>query len=186
MDSSDPDSTELQPLDDETKRQIDLAVEIQIRIIAGAYEKANAYTNLIILAGYAGLFALWQFTKENLSRTQVIVSALLTLTSITIFVLFEIYKAHFTSRQLRQYADIVQQPQNRTSPERLLSAMNSFEAAERAADSFRQILAGGILADNCHRSWRGTGAWLRFRASAGQKITNSNGVSIRNIRRVTF
>src|SRR5229473_781460 len=94
MDSNDP--TELQPLDDEAKRQIDLAVEIQIRIIAGAYEKANAYTNLIILAGYAGLFALWQFTKDNLSRTQVLVSALLTLTSITIFVLFEIYKAHFT------------------------------------------------------------------------------------------
>jgi hypothetical protein len=55
------------------------------------------------------------------------------MTSITIFVLFEIYEAHFTSRQLRQYADTVQQPQNRTSPERLLSAMNSFEAAERAA-----------------------------------------------------
>src|SRR5258708_37946291 len=116
MTSQGPEQSE--HLDDETRRTIDSVVDIQIRIIAGAYEKANAYTNLIILAGYAGLFALWQFTKDYLSRTQVLVSALLTLTSITIFVLFEIYKAHFTSRQLRQYANAVQQPQNRTSPER--------------------------------------------------------------------
>src|SRR5438034_479873 len=87
-----------QPLDEETKRQIDLVVDTQIRIIAGSYDKANAYTNLIILAGYAGLFALWQFTKDNLGRTQVLVSGLLFLISITIFVVFEIYKAHYTSR----------------------------------------------------------------------------------------
>ncbi|HMH44290.1 MAG TPA: hypothetical protein VK557_12450 [Pyrinomonadaceae bacterium] len=133
MNSNDIETTQAQQLDDETRRQIDLAVEAQIRIIAGAYEKANAYTNLIVLAGYAGLFALWQFTKGNLSRMQVLVSALLTLCSITIFVLFEIYKAHYTSRQLRQYANVVQQPENKASLENLVSAMNDFEAAERAA-----------------------------------------------------
>ena len=53
-----------QPVDDETRRNIDLAVDIQIRIIAGAYEKANAYANLIIVAGYAGLFALWQIRER--------------------------------------------------------------------------------------------------------------------------
>ena len=52
MDSNDTPSMEFQPLDDETRRRIDLVVETQIRIIAGSYEKANAYTNLIILAGY--------------------------------------------------------------------------------------------------------------------------------------
>ena len=53
-----------QPMDDETQRNIDLAVDIQIKIIVGAYEKANAYTNLIIVAGYAGLFALWQIRER--------------------------------------------------------------------------------------------------------------------------
>ena len=133
MESNDTPSMEPQLLDDDTKRQIDLVVETQIRIIAGSYEKANAYTNLIILAGYAGLFALWQFTKDHLSRTQSTISALLLLTSIVIFVLFEIYKAHYTSRLLRQYLAVVQQPENRASPERLLSAMNAFESAERVA-----------------------------------------------------
>lgn len=133
MDSNDTPSMEFQPLDDETRRRIDLVVETQIRIIAGSYEKANAYTNLIILAGYAGLFALWQFTRDILSRTQVLTAALLILISIVVFVIFEIYKAHYTSRLLRQYLGVVQQPQNRTSPERLLSAMNTFEDAERAA-----------------------------------------------------
>src|SRR5207237_2098179 len=101
-----------QSIDDETRRNIDLAVDIQIRIIAGAYEKAVAYTNLIIVAGYAGLFALWQITKDNLSRRQVLISAFLIISSITIFVLFEIYKAHYTSRLLRQYAKTVQNSQN--------------------------------------------------------------------------
>jgi hypothetical protein len=133
MDSNDTPSMEFQPLDDDTRRRIDLVVETQIRIIAGSYEKANAYTNLIIVAGYAGLFALWQLTRDLLSRTQVLTAALLILTSIIIFVLFEIYKAHYTSRLLRRYLRVVQQPENRVSPERLLSAMNTFEAAERAA-----------------------------------------------------
>src|SRR6266700_379417 len=133
MNSNDTEARQAQPPDDDTRRQIELVVETQIRIIAGAYEKANAYTNLIVLAGYAGLFALWQFTKDLLSRTQVLTAALLILTSIIIFVLFEIYKAHYTSRLLRRYLRVVQQPEIRVSPERLLSAMNTFEAAERAA-----------------------------------------------------
>jgi len=116
MRSSEDASTSLQPLDDETKRQIDLAIEAQIRIISGVYEKANAYTNLITVAGYAGFFALWQLTKENLTRTQSLVSALLMVVSITIFVIFEIYKAHYTSRLLRQYSEAVQRPENKTSP----------------------------------------------------------------------
>jgi hypothetical protein len=124
---------EPQPLDDDTRRKIELVVETQIGIIAGSYEKANAYTNLVILAGYAGLFALWQFTKDNLTRSQVLVSGLFLLVSIAIFVLFEIYKAHYTAHLLRRYLNVVQQPENRASPERLLSAMNVFEAAERAA-----------------------------------------------------
>lgn len=105
----------------------------RIKIIAGAYEKAIAYTNLIMIAGYAGLVALWQFTKDNLSRREVIITALLTISSLAVFVVFEIYKAHYTSRLLRQYAKTVQDPQNRTSPEGLLLAMKNFEAAERAS-----------------------------------------------------
>src|SRR5258708_28488103 len=100
MTSQGPEQSE--HLDDETRRIIDSVVDIQIRIIAGAYEKANAYTNLIIVAGYAGLFAVWQFTKDNLSRKQTLISALLIIVSLAIFVIFEIYKAHYTSRLLRQ------------------------------------------------------------------------------------
>ncbi|HBB96752.1 MAG TPA: hypothetical protein DC054_15340 [Blastocatellia bacterium] len=131
MTSHDPEQSE--HLDDETRRTIDSVVDIQIRIIAGAYEKANAYTNLIIVAGYAGLFAVWQFTKDNLSRKQTLISALLIIISLAIFVIFEIYKAHYTSRLLRQYGKTVQDPKNKSSPEQLLSAMNEFEAAERRA-----------------------------------------------------
>ena len=133
MSASEKISVEPQPLDEETRRQIDLVVDTQIRIIAGSYEKANAYTNLIILAGYAGLFALWQFTKDALTRSQVLLSGFFLLISIAIFVLFEIYKAYYTSRLLRKYLSVVQDSDNRSSPEKLLTAMNAFESSERAA-----------------------------------------------------
>lgn len=126
-------STRFEPLDDETKRQIDLAIDIQVRIIASAYEKANAYTNLMIIAGYAGFFALWQMTNTYLGKKQTFFSALLMLLSIMIFVLFEIYKAHFSSGLLRRYQQTVQDKENRSSPEILVEKMNQFEAVERNA-----------------------------------------------------
>jgi len=41
---------------------------IFVLYLGASYEKAMAYTNLIVVAGYAGFFALWQITKDYLSR----------------------------------------------------------------------------------------------------------------------
>ena len=123
--------TERNKFDEKTNEALRLFGEHQIEMIAQAYEKASTYTNLVILAGYAGLFALWQFTKEHLSRGQSVWVALLALLSITVFVVYEIYKAYFTNRQLRDYAALFQDPNNTLSGDAVISALKTFDAGTR-------------------------------------------------------
>ncbi|MDD5044657.1 MAG: hypothetical protein PHU91_01065 [Candidatus Omnitrophica bacterium] len=51
-------------------------IERQKQISSHFYQKAISYTNLIILAGYAGIFGLWQHVREILSRQIVVWVAL--------------------------------------------------------------------------------------------------------------
>ena len=72
------------------------------QIIAHNYQSASTYSNLIIIAGYAGLFGVWQFTRTYLSKEETLFIALLALISIFIFAGYEIYKmvssAYFTRK----------------------------------------------------------------------------------------
>jgi len=86
-----------------------------------------AYTNLVIVAGYAGLFALWHLTKEHLSRNQILSAALLLLVSIIVFVLFEVYKAYYSSTALLGYSQIVNRPENQNSLAKLASEIERYK-----------------------------------------------------------
>lgn len=119
--------------DDKTMGALHLFGDSQIKMIAEACEKASAYTNLVILAGYAGLFALWQFARDHLSRGQTIWVAFLLLISIAIFVIYEIYKAYFTTRLLRDYSRVFQDPGNTASASAIIKAMNAFDAEKKGA-----------------------------------------------------
>jgi len=66
--------------------------EKQKDLLAETYNRAMAYTNFIMVGGYAGFFALWGLTKEYLSKGQVYWSALFILISIGSFVVFEVFK----------------------------------------------------------------------------------------------
>ena len=63
-----------------------------IKLASAMYDKAIAYTNLVIMAGYAGFFGLWSITKDNLTPKHVLWSALFILISISSFVTFETVK----------------------------------------------------------------------------------------------
>jgi hypothetical protein len=57
----------------EEKQQKDVAekiIEAQIKIITASYDRAVAYTNVIVVAGYAAFFGLWTLTKPYLCKTQ--------------------------------------------------------------------------------------------------------------------
>jgi hypothetical protein len=76
------------------------AVELQKEVLSASFNQAQAYTNIVLGAGYAGFFAVWAFTREQLTAPQALWSALLVAISLLSFVLFEVYKARYVSRLL--------------------------------------------------------------------------------------
>ena len=82
-------------------------IEQQKQILAHIYEKAAAYTNLIMVGGYAGLFAVWQFTRHSLSTTVTLFIAVLAMTSLICFVGFEVYKNVTTSLFLLRLGRVI-------------------------------------------------------------------------------
>jgi hypothetical protein len=83
-------------------------VEVQKELLSASFSQAQAYTNIVLGAGYAGFFAVWAFTRDYLSDLQVLWSALLMSFSLIAFVAFEVYKSFFTSRTLLGLAETVQ------------------------------------------------------------------------------
>lgn len=71
-------------------------VEKQRDLVAGTLstymDKGMAYTNLLMVAGYAGAFTVWSFTKDELPRRAEVAVALLLTMSLVGFVSYEVYK----------------------------------------------------------------------------------------------
>lgn len=74
-----------------------------IKIQSAMFDKANAYTNIIIAAGYAGTFAIWTQVSSLLSVRQRAWTGCLLLLSITMFVLWEVAKMVLVGIQAHQY-----------------------------------------------------------------------------------
>ena len=53
-------------------REAAVFADAQLKIVTAYFEKSIAYTNFMLFGGYAGFFGLWQFTKEFLSKQQVL------------------------------------------------------------------------------------------------------------------
>jgi hypothetical protein len=100
----------------ERARAAEAAIEAQIRITAATFDKSAAYTNLILLAAYAGFFGLWQLTKEYLTASLALWSALLMLISVVTFVFFEVVKMAIVQRNFFQRAAVLRQPEVRSDP----------------------------------------------------------------------
>lgn len=66
---------------------------------AKVFEKASAYTNIIILAGYAGGFTIWSSTKAQLGDKANIWVATLLGFSLLVFIGWEIFMMILRSRQ---------------------------------------------------------------------------------------
>lgn len=87
-------------------------LEAQKELTAHAFGQAQAYTNVILVVGYAGFFAIWSFVKADMTRAQVFWSGLLIALSLTAFILWEIYGAFYRSRSLLSLARAVNDPSN--------------------------------------------------------------------------
>lgn len=73
----------------------------QKEIVVASYEQSKSYSNIIIFGGYAGLFAVWNFTKNDLEQWQSITVGLLAILSIMIFVVFELASAWLRGSQVK-------------------------------------------------------------------------------------
>jgi len=105
----------------------------QQKLVATSYDKAAAYTTVIVFGGYAGFFALWQLSKEYLSREQTLWSALLILVSLLSFVLFEVVKMVLVTRDLIRRAGALDLPGIRNDLPRLLAVLTELDQGQIAA-----------------------------------------------------
>jgi hypothetical protein len=114
-------------------------LEAQKELLSAAYSQAQAYTSLILGAGYAGFFAAWGFTRDQLSAPQILWSALLVTLSLMSFVLFEVYKSFYVSRALLALGRTVQ------DPAQFPQLLENWKAERRDADiRFGRIWAGSF------------------------------------------
>lgn len=79
-------------------------LENTIKIITAVYSSARAYTNVVIIAGYAAFFAAWGFLRNDISHRASLFALLLMMVSATVFVFFEIGKMIWSSLSIRRYS----------------------------------------------------------------------------------
>ena len=55
------------------ERQKNETIDTLTKVMSGAYSQAMAYTNVVIIAGYAAAFTIWNFTRAYLPESTVFV-----------------------------------------------------------------------------------------------------------------
>lgn len=86
-------------------------IEAHERLVTSSFDKAQAYSQVIFSIGYVGIFAASGFTKEYLTREEILWSALLACISIVFFVLFEVFKMFISSRTILQLRNAIRNPE---------------------------------------------------------------------------
>ena len=74
------------------------------------YDKASAYTKLIMGLGYGGFFVAWSGTRPHLSPKLLVSSALLVTMSLVLYIVFEICQAMIGSYLSIEFAKTVDKP----------------------------------------------------------------------------
>ena len=92
------------------ERERDERVEVLIRVTSAQYDKAMAYTNLIILAGFAGFFAVWSSMKDHLSSMEMFASALCITISLTAFIFWEVLGMLVRSKSMKAVLLVLNAP----------------------------------------------------------------------------
>lgn len=84
------------------------AIENQKQLLAHLYQRSSAYTQLIIVAGYASFFTVWQLTKSYLSKPVVMFTGICILLSVSVFVLYEVWKMISNALLLRSLSILLE------------------------------------------------------------------------------
>ncbi len=87
-------------------KEADAFLDFHIKLLAATFDKGSAYTNIVMIAGYASFFGIWSMVKD-LNRPANKMAVLLMLLSVTIFVVFEFVKMFWLGRQQMRRQRIV-------------------------------------------------------------------------------
>jgi len=130
----------------EQRRLAEAEIETKIKVLSAIYDKASAYTNLMIVAAYAGFFGLWQLAKDTLPKDLARWSALLMLISVVIFVAVEVIKMVMVQHSVFSQASTLNTPEVRQSPEALNKAFAKIGAAhEQVNFYFRKLWVVALI-----------------------------------------
>lgn len=106
------------PADENGEKAFQNLLQKQKEVIQSSYEHAKQYSNIVVLGGYAGLFAIWNFSKEALESWQVLAVGLCALISLVIYIVFELYGAWLRTTQVaNQMNELIQAEQLQKFPE---------------------------------------------------------------------
>jgi len=82
-------------------------LEAQKELLSTTFGQAQAYTNVVLAAGYAGYFGVWSFVRTDLGRGTMFASALLITISLGAFVLWEVIGMYMRNQVLIGLASVV-------------------------------------------------------------------------------
>lgn len=113
--------------------------ETLIEINSAIFGKAQTYMNVIMLAGYAGIFTMWNFTRKYLSQDVEVTTAALVGISVFAFVTFEIYKLLVTSKQAMELQKVLK---GTLTPQQFFDACDKYHRfADRASVALLKVWA---------------------------------------------
>ncbi|MEO8122681.1 MAG: hypothetical protein ABI633_01385 [Burkholderiales bacterium] len=129
----------------EQERLANQIAEANEKLVSVAYDKAATYTTVIIFGGYAGLFGIWQLTREHLTKEQTLWSALLIMVSLLTFVMFEVVKMILITRAFMAKFKVLNEPTTRSDPQKLLRALEGLELVQKERlGPFMVVWAGAV------------------------------------------
>lgn len=106
----------------ELKERMRSVVDLQGRM----WEKAQSYSNVIMLAGYAGIFAIWSLVKDKLSPCETGIIAILLGISLILYISFELYSMILRSLYAKGALNVMS-----TDPTKYFEALAEFEEKVR-------------------------------------------------------
>lgn len=112
---------------EQLQKQQDEKVELLIQLQASGFEKSTAYTNIILLGGYAGAFTLIQATKEFIPDRALIFSALLLAFSVVVFCGWEVAKMIYYAWHNQKVIPLLNK---QLSPEEFFRQLRELQNAE--------------------------------------------------------
>lgn len=119
--------TELQA---EQQAQVDdKAVKALTDVATKMFDRSAAYNNIVLVAGYAGGFTVWSFTRAQLPGKANVAIALALIISLASFVLFEVIKMIAVGIQVMRYAGALKSASDAAEKLKAIKAIDDAHSA---------------------------------------------------------